>query len=96
MARWRRNKGFGISDVPLVFSSMAFAVVFALSGLVEVSTYYLFEPAPGDSSLPMSTMPHMFWEATAVRFFWPGVAVLLSGLSGITFCAARAAMARRK
>ncbi len=89
MAKRRRRSDFHLTDIPLVFSNLPFATVFACCGLAEIIAYYAFEPSIGDSASPISSLPHIFWEAIAVRFYWPGVAMLGLGLLGIAVCGVR-------
>lgn len=92
MARRRRLSDFSLTDIPLVFSNLVLATVVACCGLAEVILYYALEPTIGDSASPMTFLPHIFWEAVAVRFFWPGVAMLGLGLLGIAVCCVRNAL----
>ena len=94
MARRRRRSGFELSDLPLIFNSFMFAAVVACCGLAEVIVYYAFEPSIGDRRSPITSLPHIFWEAIAVKFFWPGVAMLCLGILGMVVCWGRDALNR--
>jgi hypothetical protein len=87
----RRSSSFSLDDLTSILESGAVAGVAAGADLVMIAAYYFFEPDPGISTVPMSMMPHIFWEAFAVRFFWPGVGLFALGLIGLAVSALRSA-----
>ena len=90
----RRSSHFDTDDVRAIFVSELTAIVAACGGLAIMAAYFILEPDRGNPANPISTLPHIFWEATAVRFFWPGVALFCLGAAGYTVIALRQAFGR--
>lgn len=63
-------------------------------GLAGMAFYYILEPGKGDPQNPISTIGHIFWEATAVRFYWPFVALFVIGGACLSILSIRGALER--
>ena len=86
MARgYRRRSDLTASDLHFICTTKAGSIVAIVLGLVGVGFYHLLEPSKGDPTNPITIMGHIFWEATAVRFYWPFLGLALLGAGGFAF-----------
>ena len=79
MGRRRRKNGLDSSDLHFMVTTRIGSALAAVLGIAGMAFYHLLEPDRGDPRNPIATMGHIFWEATAVRFYWPFVALFVVG-----------------
>lgn len=83
--RYRRRSDLTASDLHFMVTTKAGSIVAMFFGLVGVGFYHLLEPSKGNPANPITMLGHIFWEATAVRFYWPFLGLALLGAGGFAF-----------
>jgi len=94
MGRRRHKSGFDSSDLKFIATTRIGAALATIFGIAGMAFYHLLEPSRGDPQNPISTMGHIFWEATAVRFYWPFVALFIVGSACLSILSIRSALER--
>jgi len=82
MSRRGRRNGFDLEDVGLILSKRVASVFAIVMGLAGMSVYYLTEPPLASPDQPLLSLGHIFWEAIAIRAFWPFAGLFALGVLG--------------
>lgn len=66
-----------------MFESRALALFAMTIGAAGMAWYYLWEPAVDPTGNAVGSFAHIFWEAIAIRAFWPCLAIFILGACGL-------------
>lgn len=95
MSRRKKRNDIDLSDITFMATTRVGGSLAIALGIVGVCAYHFFEPSYGDPTNPITSMGHIFWEATAVRFYWPFVALIVFGIVGLITSTIITALSKR-
>lgn len=79
----RRAKSISLEDCASATGPGPMAQFFFWGGLAGMAIYCFMEPSRPVPGQPVTTLIHGFWEAFAVRAFWPFLGMFSLGAVGM-------------